>query len=406
MTVKALPKQIDIGIIGAGPQALTLVTHILQKKAKFRRRMVVLDPSGSWLSQWRHQFAAQNIPHLRSPAVHHPHPNPYQLRKFAEHRRQELFPPYDLPGTNLFNDFCEDLVKSWQLENLVYSDKVTGILPIKVRSSNGFQLMLESGNQLIVRRVILATGGGIPKFPDWVNNIKKTYPQDRLLHSQQIDLRTVKLKNKRILIIGGGLTSGHLAVGAIEQGAKVILMARRQLKEKLFDADPGWLGPKYLKNFYLELDWEKRWTLIHQARDGGSMTPAMMLKLRRMTRDKPLTLEENCQVIKADWKDNQWQIKCQDEKHFSCDQIWLATGTQFRVNEHPLLTDIQKNYPTQFVQGLPILDQYLRWPCLELFIMGGLSALQLGPVARNLAGAIKGSQRIAEALVKPSLAIS
>ena len=406
MAAIILPQKIDIAIVGAGPQALTLVAHILQKKAKFRRRILVFDSSGTWLSQWRHQFAAQEIPHLRSPAVHHPHPNPYQLRKFAKYRPQELFPPYDLPGTDLFNDFCEDIVKNWQLQNLVYSDRVTRILPINVRSSRRFQLGLESGNQLIARRVILATGGGIPQFPDWVNNIKSLYPQDRLLHSQQIDLRTLKVKNKRILIVGGGLSSGHLVVGAINRGAKVILMARGQLKEKLFDADPGWVGPKYLKEFYLELDWEKRWKMIHQARNGGSMTPAMMLKLRRMTRDKPLTLEENCQVIKADWKDHQWEIKCQDEKTLFCDQIWLATGTQFRVNDYPLLTDIQDKYPTQFVQGLPVLDQYLRWPSLELFMMGGLSALQLGPVARNLAGAIKGSQRISEALVKPSLAIS
>lgn len=81
MTVKALPKQIDIAIVGAGPQALTLVTHILQKKAKLRRRILVLDPSGIWLSQWRHQFAAQEIPHLRSPAVHHPNPNPLSRSK-------------------------------------------------------------------------------------------------------------------------------------------------------------------------------------------------------------------------------------------------------------------------------------------------------------------------------------
>nr|WP_232225089.1 FAD/NAD(P)-binding protein [Dactylococcopsis salina] len=36
---------IDIAIIGAGPQALTLVTHLLQKKKSMRNRLMVFDPS-------------------------------------------------------------------------------------------------------------------------------------------------------------------------------------------------------------------------------------------------------------------------------------------------------------------------------------------------------------------------
>jgi hypothetical protein len=37
---------------------------------------------------------------------------------------------------------------------------------------------------------------------------------------------------------------------------------------------------------------------------------------------------------------------------------------------------------------------------------GGLAALQLGPVARNLSGARMASSRIVEALLKPSLSFS
>lgn len=96
-----LSRTIDLAIVGAGPQALTLVTHLLQKKKSMRNRFVVLDPAGDWLQQWQHQFAAYEIPHLRSPAVHHPDPNPHALRTFAESRPQELFPPYDRPGTQL-----------------------------------------------------------------------------------------------------------------------------------------------------------------------------------------------------------------------------------------------------------------------------------------------------------------
>ena len=98
--------QTDIAVIGAGPQALTLITHLLQKQKRMRERLSagfspgfqVFDPSGTWLTQWHRQFAAQEIRHLRSPAVHHPDCNPHSLRTFASGRAEELYDPYSRPS--------------------------------------------------------------------------------------------------------------------------------------------------------------------------------------------------------------------------------------------------------------------------------------------------------------------
>lgn len=319
MKTKTLANEIDIAIVGAGTQALTLITHLLHKRLNLRRKVLAFDPSGRWLQQWQHQFASQEIPHLRSPAVHHPHPHPYALRRFAENRPHELFYSYALPGTRLFEDFCLQIIQNYQLKDLVYPASVQHILPFSRR----FQLILGNGLSIATRRVVLATGGGKPYFPDWVKQIQPSYPADRLVHSSHIDLRSLKLTGERILIIGGGLTSGHLALGAVKRGARVDLMLRRGLQEKLFDADPG----------------------------------------------------------------------------------WLATGTELSLENSPLLADILENYPTQSVNGLPIVDPYLRIPRTECFIMGGLGALRLGPTARNISGGIKASQLIVEALIKPSLAV-
>lgn len=59
-----------------------------------------------------------------------------------------------------------------------------------------------------------------------------------------------------------------------------MLVSCRKLQEKLFDAESGWLGSKYLKDFWAETNWD-RVKLIYQARNGGSMTPAIMTQLRR-----------------------------------------------------------------------------------------------------------------------------
>ena len=151
----------DIAIVGAGPQALTLVTHLLQKKKSMRNRFVVLDPSGEWMRQWHHQFAAFEIPHLRSPAVHHPDTNPHALRAFAESRPDELFPPYDLPGTQLFREFCQDVIRRWHLDDRVVPALVQQIEVVEGHRQR-FRLWMADGQMLTARRVVLAIAGGIP----------------------------------------------------------------------------------------------------------------------------------------------------------------------------------------------------------------------------------------------------
>lgn len=393
-----LPDKISLAIIGGGPHALTLVTHLLQKHPKMRERFVVFDPSGRWMSRWENQFAAFNIPHLRSPAVHHPDPNRFALRKFAESRSSELFPPYDLPGTQLFQDLCMDVISRWDLENRVIPLGVTRIEPV----ANNFRLWLQDGQSIVARRVVLATGNSKEQIPNWVEKIESEYPQDKLCHSTKVDLRGLQLAGEKIAIVGGGLTSGHLAVGGISKGAKVNLIIRRQLQEKLFDAEPGWLGPKYLKGFFAESDLEKRFAMIQQARNGGSVTPAMGMQLRREARNGNLTIDENCQVVKLEWLGNSWLVECSDGNIHEFNRIWLSTGTKFDVTTEPLLEEVFAAYPIPVINGLPVLDTCLRWRGCELFIMGGFAALQIGPTARNLSGALMACEKIVHAIAKPS----
>jgi FAD-NAD(P)-binding len=393
---------LDTAIVGAGAHALTLMLHLLQKRKEMRGEVLAFDPSGSWLSHWHRQFANQEIPHLRSPAVHHPDPDPYALRRFAESRFNELYPPYDLPGRQLFQDFCEHTIQAFDVGDRVVKARVTRLESLQRQ----FRLWLDDGSSQLAKRVVLATNSSVRQVPDWVSQISGDYPQDRLVHSEQIDLRSLKLAGERILIVGGGLTSGHLAVGAIARGAKVALMSRRALKEKIFDAEPGWLGPKYLKGFEVETDWEKRRQMVLAARDGGSMTPAMLTQLRRANHSGLLHFHEMCQVASARWQETYWQIICEDGMELACDRLWLATGTRFDVHAEPLLAEVMVKYSSPIVGGLPVLDKHLRWLGCELFVMGGLSALRVGPTARNLSGARMASDRIVPALTKSTIALS
>ncbi|MEL6458499.1 MAG: FAD/NAD(P)-binding protein [Cyanobacteria bacterium J06621_15] len=395
-----LLRKVDLAIIGAGPHALTLVTHLLQKRQKIRSKIAVFDPSGKWMNQWEHQFAALEIPHLRSPAVHHPDPNPFGLRKFAESRSNEFFPPYDLPGTRLFNDFCRDVIRSWDLDDIVLGEKIARIQPLNNPFGSQFRLWLTSEKSVLARRIVLATGSSQLRIPNWVTQVNQNYPEDKLCHSHAVDLRKLYLTGEKVLIIGGGLTSGHLAVGAMSRGAFVQISMRRQLQEKIFDADAGWLGPKYLKGFFAEPDFEKRFEMIQQARNGGSMTPAIVTQLRRQAHNGKLRIQENTQVTEAEWMDNQWSVKFTDGTQGRFHRIWLSTGTRFDVNSEPLLKEVLQAYPIPVINGLPVLDDNLQWRGCSLFIMGGLAALKIGPTARNLSGARMASDKMLKAIIK------
>lgn len=397
--------QIDIAVIGAGPQALTLITHLLQKKQSLRDRIQVFDPSGTWMAQWQQQFAAQEIPYLRSPGVHHPDTKE-TLFNFADHRQEELYLPYNRPGTQLFHDFCETVIDRWQLRNQVTAAQVVQLTPLTA----GFQLQLDNGEQIEARRVVLATGGGAAQVPRWVSEVN-AHPPGRLCHSQSIDLPDLpNLSGETVLIIGSGQSSAHLALGAIKRGAKVLMMARRTLNEKLFDAAPGWLGPKYLKGFQAEPDWQVRWQMIQAARNGGSIAPELLAQLQRLSRSGQVTFYEQCQVSQASWQGESWQVQCNIPTVHDClahqliARIWLATGTVTDITAHALMGEVLVQHPNQIVNGLPVLDEHLRWPGCDLFLMGPWAALQVGPVARNLHGGRMACDRIVPALTKASLA--
>ncbi|GAX36329.1 hypothetical protein NIES3585_23580 [Nodularia sp. NIES-3585] len=126
-------------------------------------------------------IAERGVSH--SPAVHHPDPNPFALRKFAESRADELFPPYDLPGTQLFEDMCADVIQRWDLQNQVVKSEIIRLEPL----SQGFRLWLQDGSSMMARRVVLAIGGGKIQIPDWVSQITAKYPLDKLCHSHKVD---------------------------------------------------------------------------------------------------------------------------------------------------------------------------------------------------------------------------
>jgi cation diffusion facilitator CzcD-associated flavoprotein CzcO len=343
-----------------------------------------------------------DIPWLRSPSPHHPHPNPHALRRFAHEnkRGRELEGPYALPHTKLFHSFCRQVLDEFELDGQVQAAAVEH-LALAGSARRSVQLQLSDGSEIEAGRLVVATGTGTSIRPTWVNRIQDPFPSYALQHSQDVNLGLCGgVQGLHILIVGGGLTSAHLAVGAIRRGARVSLLCRRGLRSKPFDADPGWLGPKYLKAFQHERCWQKRKQEVLKARDGGSITPELTQALRKEMAQGRLQLHEHCEVESARWESQDWSLVCSTGQALRANRIWLATGHHLAVSHHPLLSQLQKQRPIQLVDDWPVLGDSLQWPGTPVHVMGGLAALQVGPAARNLFGGREAAQRICRGLIK------
>jgi cation diffusion facilitator CzcD-associated flavoprotein CzcO len=393
----------DLVIAGAGPHALALAARLLRKRPTWRRRLRVVDPAGAWLSCWQRQMAQYEIPWLRSPSPHHPHPNPHALRRFAleHHRGWQLEGPYGLPHTDLFADFCRSVVDEFGLATSLVSGRLTQ-LRLPPSGSGPLTLAFADGSEQRARRLVIATGAGGPRLPAWAASCVGRHPPEALQHSSTIDLPSLPpLQGQKVAIVGGGLTAAHLVLGALRRGAQVLLLCRRTLRERPFDADPGWLGPKYLKGFEAEPSMLRRRQLVLAARDGGSIPPQMAHRLRQAERHAAqLRILEGFVVRQAHWGEEGWTLHGPVGTPLMAHRLWLATGQRLGVGQCPLLRQLHQQRPAPLVEDWPVLGPDLSWPGTSVSVMGGLAALQLGPAARNLHGGRLAAERITRAWIK------
>ncbi|KAI9010541.1 hypothetical protein DFJ74DRAFT_684846 [Hyaloraphidium curvatum] len=295
-----------------------------------------------------------------------------------------------------------------------------------------FDLHADDGSIHRAERVVIATGPqGRPRIPSWVHEASAFLPSPpavdaallsafgpHLLHTCQLgdlgapeDRGTARraahgplralLRDKKVLIIGGGLTSGHLLVLAAEAGCEVTLLSRRQLAKRQFDLDAAWMtrARTALLNGYYSMPPPERAAFVARCRGGGTITPEVWVKLWEaveMSCGKANVIQGD-EVERAEFVEgNGWNLHlARSARVLDADIVVLATGCAADVASDPLFADLLAAFPIPMHNGLPELDHDLRWaPGVHVHVMGSKAALQLGPDALNLAGAMGGARRL------------
>ena len=428
----------------------------------FRAECTVVDAEGSqgWLASWKRNFDALQIEQLRSPISAHCDPYDHRgLELYAEKqkRNDELVPldfmsksterwdfhgPFNAPSTKLFHDFHHQLTEAYGISDVVEDGRVVDVEMVKPSACCKdpiFVVSIEDSSRIVstlkTKRLVCALGPTVPHNPSktaalqWEATLKSQIAARNVSYSdytlkgpqilEWLSKTNVSLKHSRILIVGGGITSGHLALVARARGAfSVRFIQRSPLLERQFDVDPSWMGPGRgkLQDEFAALPLVDRFKVIREARRGGSISPeAVQLLSQNSSNKSRFAMNECTEIDSVDlMPDGSLEATLSDFSCWQGDMIWLATGFANKVENHPILDKLARSLPIQTVNGLPALNTDLSWGSnsddkeseegWKLFarrrcwVMGAMAALELGPDALNLMGARRGAVHVAKAI--------
>jgi cation diffusion facilitator CzcD-associated flavoprotein CzcO len=269
------------------------------------------------------------------------------------------------------------------LSDIVVKAAAERIEPIFAEDSNEsdptrpveyFKIHLSCRDAIYARKVVVASGLTQANNPDWTKAIEpSSYPANTLTHSDYVRLsgpNKIEVKSKRVLIVGSGLSSGHLVLCAQKLGcAKVVLASRKLLQSKQFDIGLEWVG-RYKSNHlnaFWDLDMQGRFNMIKDARGGGTLAPDVLAAVRASAKSHPnqVQVREEVQVTSSKWIPDpvtlakgmgHWEVSFTDGRTEQFDFIWLATGRRRDVASEPIFKDIIEHCPIPLVNGLPCVD--------------------------------------------------
>lgn len=384
---------VDLAVVGAGPQSLTLLAYLARYRADLLERTVVLDPD-PWLARWDRQFADHGIVRLRSGCVHHPHPSPYELLRFAakQGRTSEFSGPIGRPATGLFRHFCADLIEELGLERLRRAVRAVALEP----SAAGATLTTSSGETITARRVVLATNPVRPLVPAWLGQAWANHPgAPGLLLARDWHAGSEPAARSGVVVVGGGLTAAQVAQAHAEQGVPVTWVTRSPLRERDLDIEARWLGP-LLRRFMATADPRARVAMARKARGGGSIPAHEGAQLRALVESGRIR-HLQAPVEQVRHARDGWSVLLRHHgriRTIEASRVICATGSHAHVRFEPLLRRCRAERPAAKIGGLPALEPDLRWPGTAVHVMGPLAMVGVGPACRTVIGARIAAERI------------
>ena len=389
----------DWMIIGGGIQGVTLATFLLKTGKTTVDQMAIVDMNDEPLARWKQCTEVISMPYLRSPSVHHLDVKPFSLQTYVKKNGYDwntvFYGRYKRPSLAAFNEHCEHLIEDLSLKQAWIQGKVIAVSKTEI----GWTVHLSNGGELIGQKLVLAMGIGEQlDLPEWAEELKQNH-ESSVFHIFDGKLPAIEQLQGPITIIGGGISSVHLALKLSESHPnEVTLLKRHPFRVYDFDSDPAWLGPKNQLSFRKLKSFQKRREQIIQARHKGSIPPDLHMKLLNRVKQGTLCLLDG-EVEQAEYRNG--KINLHDKNGNLIEQtgtVLLATGFKASLPGKEWLSPVIDTYQLCCSEcGYPIVSRSLQWGP-DLYVTGALAELEIGPIARNISGARYAAGRIVDSL--------
>lgn len=386
-------------IVGGGIQGITMAAFLLKHGKTTIDKLAIIDPQCEPLAKWKHCTNIISMPYLRSPSVHHIDVEPFSLQAFVKNKsfdwKKAFYGRYKRPSLQLFNNHCEHIVNDLSIKDAWIQGRVCEMN----RTAHVWNVKLQDGTKLDGQNLVLAIGiSEQPLWPMWAKSLKRE-SETSVYHIFDSDLPNFEQLKRPITIIGGGITSVHLGLklSALFPN-EITLLKRHQFRIYDFDSDPAWLGPKNQLQFNKLKSYNKRREQIIAARHKGSIPYDLHFKIIHSLRQGSLQIVDG-QVDHADVEGNKVNLRDdQDTLIQKTSTILLATGFKPTLPGIEWLTPmIQQQHLKCAECGYPIVSRSLQWG-QNLYVIGALAELEMGPIARNISGARQAAERIVSSL--------
>ena len=393
----------DTVIVGAGPYGLSIAAHLQHRGIPFR---IFGRPMDSWRAhmpkgmELKSDGFASNISDPKDRLT---------LERFCAERGiryADTGVPVQLETFTEYGLTFKELILPQLEEKLVLAIEKT---------SEGYLVRIDDGEELKVKRVVLAVG--ITHFEYVPSNLAKL-PAEFLSHSGRHSEIGV-FSGRNVVVVGGGASALDWAGLLHEAGVNVQLVARRttlkfhgkptgkrrSLWTRIKSPQTG-LGPGWRSRFYASAP-----ALFHR------LPEALRLKIVRRAlgpsggwsiKEKvigkvPLFLGSTIESATLQGRQVQLKLKGQDgvEREILTDHIIAATGYKVDVERLTFLS-AEIRSKLKIVNDAPVLSLNFESSVPDLYFAGVAAGNSFGPLMRFAYGAQFCATTIARALSKSS----
>jgi len=387
------PPAAAVTIIGRGVAGLACAIAMVDTGRVSPAEVVTVDPVDGWLSQWDERLERLGVTHLRSSTFQHPDTDARALERYlTTHPSPDVESDGFLrhPSPAVFSGFCRHLIDTKLAGAVRHRGRVAAIR----QEGNGLVVVTGDGTAWWSKHVVLATNPRARQVPMWAMKAL-AHAAHTVVHTDDLRPREHLHDDRPIVVVGGGNTAAGLAVDAATHAARVVLVARRPLRGQRFDVTPGWMSATVYGAFDRVQDPLTRLRLADAAASGGTVPPPLLRRLRHLQAAGGIDVRDGVRITAGQIRHGRLSLDLSDGTRIGSATVWLATGSIPTLAGAPRL---MLSRPITFLRRFPLLDGHLRVPGTNLFIVGGLARIVVGPTAGNLHGHRHAARRVAAAI--------